>query len=78
MKTKILPNQIFRNCFRLQRSCCSAVLLLTFLLVATSSWGQIAQSGSATINTSTNTSVTRSKPVGVVAGVTKPTKNVLN
>ncbi len=78
MKTKILPNQIFRNCFRLQRSCCSAVFLLTFLLVATSSWGQIAQTGSATMNTSTNASVTSAKLVGVVAGVIKPTKNVLH
>jgi len=78
MKTKILPNQIFRNCSRLQRSCWSATFLLTFLLVATSSWGQIAQRGTDTTNNSTNASVTSVKLAGVAAGVTKPTKNVLN
>jgi len=40
MKTTITLNQIFRNFFRLQRSCFSAVFLLIFLLSASSSWGQ--------------------------------------
>jgi hypothetical protein len=40
MKTTITQNQIFRNCSRLQQSCWSAVFILTFLLSATSSWGQ--------------------------------------
>ena len=42
MKTTITPNQIFRTFSRLQRSCCSAVFLLTFLLSASSSWGQVS------------------------------------
>jgi subtilisin-like proprotein convertase family protein len=41
MKTTITQNQIFRSFSRLQRSCCSAVFLLLFLLSASSSWGQI-------------------------------------
>ncbi len=40
MKTTITQNQIFRSFSRLQRSCCSAVFLLLFLLSASSSWGQ--------------------------------------
>ena len=71
MKTTITPNQIFRNLFRLQRSCWSAVFLLVFLLSASSSWGQIAQRGSATTAssaTTNNTTITINKPSGVVAG----------
>ena len=40
MKTTISQNLIFRSFSRLQRSCCSAVFLLLFLLSASSSWGQ--------------------------------------
>lgn len=42
MKTTITQNQIFRTLSRLQRSCCSAVFLLLFLLSASSSWGQVS------------------------------------
>ncbi|MFZ4680709.1 MAG: hypothetical protein ACOYLP_11130, partial [Flavobacterium sp.] len=71
MKTTITLNQIFRNCFRLQRSCFSAVFLLLFLLSSSSSWGQIAQRGSSTTAssaTTNNTTITINKPTGVVAG----------
>lgn len=71
MKTKIHPNRIFRNFTRLQRTCWLAVFLLTFLLSASSSWGQITQRGSATTAsaaTTNNTTISINKPSGVVAG----------
>jgi succinate dehydrogenase/fumarate reductase cytochrome b subunit len=54
MKTTITLNQIFQTFSRLQRSCGSAVFLMLFLLSASSSWGQIAQRGTATTGTSTS------------------------
>lgn len=51
MKTTITQNQIFRTLSRLQRSCCSAVFLLLFLLSVSSSWGQ----GTETFTTATTT-----------------------
>lgn len=71
MKTKIHPNRIFRNFTRLQRTCWLAVFLLTFLLSASSSWGQITQRGSATTAsaaTTNNKTISINKPSGVVAG----------
>ena len=68
MKTTITLNQIFRNFCRLQRSCFSAVFLLLFLLSASSSWGQIAQRGTATTSTSTTSTVTVTKPTDLAVG----------
>ena len=60
MKTKILPNRIFMTFSRLQRSCFSALFFLVFLLLASSSWGQVAQTVTLNPGTTTWTS-----PVGV-------------
>ena len=68
MKTTITQNQIFRTFSRLQRSCCSAVFLLLFLLSASSSWGQIAQRGSATTSNNASSTVTINKPTGLQVG----------
>ena len=71
MKTISTLNYIFRTFNSLQRTCCFAVFLLTFLLSTSNSWGQIAQRGSSTTasaNSTNSTTITINKPSGVVAG----------
>ena len=66
MKTTITQNQIFRTFSRLQRSCYSAVFLLTFLLSASSSWGQTFRSSST--NKGNAASLIITKPAGLQVG----------